>query len=320
MQTTQSGFALLLVLWTLAMLSVIALALASTTGTELRASQDGWNDLQAERLAAAGHEVATYLGTRGLGTATEDLTGLPVERLGAGITYQVAFGPGTVDIVFEGENQKLDLTSAGEDAIIAFFNSWTGDSRRAAEIAASIADWIDADDDPRLLGAESASYQSGGYRPRNGSLGSADLFLIQGLTPQDFAPAIIESRNSPPAVRPPLSWFVSTFPTGRPNVNYASSSVLESVPGITPEIVRSILAERQRSTFTNAEDFRSRISGVDSTILDLLSFDRGSAPAVLTVARLKDSSRTHSERRTIRQVVRRRPLVLALVERDALGK
>src|SRR5262249_1318756 len=98
----QSGFALLLVLWTLAMLSVVALTLASSAGTELRASQDGWNDLQAERLAAAGHELAAYLVTRGAGSATEDLTGLPVERVGATAIYRAAFSSGTVDIVFKG--------------------------------------------------------------------------------------------------------------------------------------------------------------------------------------------------------------------------
>src|SRR5262245_23004716 len=52
-----AGVALLLVLWTLAILSAIALTLAASVGTEVRASQDLWNDLQADRLAKGGQEI-----------------------------------------------------------------------------------------------------------------------------------------------------------------------------------------------------------------------------------------------------------------------
>src|SRR5262245_44254198 len=58
-----SGFALLLVLWTLVILSTLALTLAASVGTEVHVSQEAWNELQAERLANAGHEIVAYLQT-----------------------------------------------------------------------------------------------------------------------------------------------------------------------------------------------------------------------------------------------------------------
>src|SRR5262245_13866850 len=155
---TSSGFALLLVLWTLVMLSAVALSLAASVGTEVRASQDSWNDLQAERLATSGHELAAYLETRALGTPIEDLTGLPVEAVISGLSYRAASDAVSVDIVLEGENGKFDVLSAPEEETAAFFTSWTGDPARGREIAASIADWMDNDDEIRPFGAETTAY------------------------------------------------------------------------------------------------------------------------------------------------------------------
>src|SRR5258706_1858645 len=83
------GFALLLVLWTLVVLSTVALTLAATVGMEVRASQDSWSELQAERLAKSGHDLADYLQTRGLGTTGENLTGLPAEQIIPHFSYRV---------------------------------------------------------------------------------------------------------------------------------------------------------------------------------------------------------------------------------------
>src|ERR1700681_1263079 len=93
-----SGFALLLVLWTLAVLSAIALTLAASVGTEVRASQESWDDLQAERLAKSGHEIAAYLDTRGIGTPREDFSELPVTSVIPGLSYHVRLDIGSIDL------------------------------------------------------------------------------------------------------------------------------------------------------------------------------------------------------------------------------
>ena len=55
------------------------------------------------------------------------------------------------------------------------------------DVADSIVDWVDADDDARASGAESSYYSSlnPGYQAKNGPLNSLDeLLLVKGVTPQ----------------------------------------------------------------------------------------------------------------------------------------
>ena len=109
-EKASSGFALLLVLWTLVILSAVALTFAASASTEVRASQDSWNDLQAERFAQSGHDFESYLETRMIGTDRENLAGLPVQAVVAGLKYRVVLDRGTIDLVLEGENGKFDLS------------------------------------------------------------------------------------------------------------------------------------------------------------------------------------------------------------------
>ena len=316
-----AGFALLLVLWTLIILSTIALTLAAAVGTEVRASQDVWNDLQTERLARSGHDFATYLESRGAGTTGEDFSNLPVETLTPGMKYRVAVDIGAVEILYEGENGKIDISTVSEETAAAFFTAWTGDANRGREIAASLADWTDNNDDPRPYGAESAWYLNRGYLPRNGPLGSADLFLVKGLTPGDFAPALVDSEKGP-SFRIPLTRVISTAPTGTTvNPNYAAPDALRMLPGMTEVTLALILQLREVKPFAGAQDFQAR-TGVpaDSPIVSRLAFARGTTPAIRTIARLRNSARARVERRVRTQLIdRQRPApvrFIGLIERN----
>jgi type II secretory pathway component PulK len=298
------------------MLSVIALSLAASVGTEVRASQNSWNELQADRLAKSGHEISAYLEVRGLGTTGEDLAGLPVEPLIPRLSYQVTLDAGTVDIVLEGENGRFDFGAASEDTAAAFLAAWTGQSGRSREIAAALADWNDSDDEARPFGAESANYLSRGYKPRNGTLGMADLLLINGLQRSDFVEGIAGDRTG--SVRSSLAHLIAAVPAGnKVNPNYAPQSVLQSLPGMTSLMLSNILELRQHSIFSSAQDFMERTGlTADSLLLKQLAFDRGIAPAILTIAHLRDSKQTRRERRVGR--MRSSNQFLALVERDVV--
>lgn len=273
-----SGFALLLVLWMLVTVSAIALALAASAGTEVRAAQDSWADLQAERLASSGHEFAAYLLTRGMGSSSEDLSGLPVTSIIPGYKYQITLDGGSIDLVLEGENAKLDLQAADNDTVAGFFAAWTGDPQRGEQIAQGIQSW----------------------KTGNSGLAAAHFLLIDGVLPQDLSPKIIPANDGPQA-RAALSNFVAMTPTGNSiNVNYASSTVLQALPGMTPKLLDSILELRQVSIFINSQDFQDRLNlPSDSPLLKQLAFDRGTAPAVLSLGRIQSSSRVRSERRLL---------------------
>jgi len=309
-----SGFALLLVLWTLVVLSTIALTLAASAGGELRAGQETWNELQAERLAQSGHEFAAYLEYRGIGTSIEDFAGLPVQQAIAGLQYRVVLDIGSVDLVLEGANARLDIGVASEEDMARFFTSWTGDSTRSHEIAASIVDWRDSDDDPRPFGAESAWYSGRGYRPRNAGIGTADLFLIKGMKPDDFLP-IMQNGGEAPVVRPSLARAVSAVAAGNiVNPNYALPVVLRSLPGVDEDILDRILKARQQSVFIDVKDFANRLGIAEtSTLLSRIAFNRGIAPSILAVGRLSYSTTIRAERRIRSPLIGRSPVPINLV-------
>jgi len=88
------------------------------------------------------------------------------------------------------ESSKINLNS------LPFFDSWQPGSARqilmalpnmTEEIADSILDWVDEDDEEREFGTESSFYRglSPAYAPKNGPLDSLDeLLLVKGVTPQ----------------------------------------------------------------------------------------------------------------------------------------
>jgi len=88
------------------------------------------------------------------------------------------------------ESSKINLNS------LPFFDSWTPGSARqilmalpnmTEEIADSILDWVDEDDEEREYGTESSFYSSlsPAYAPKNGPLDSLDeLLLVKGVTPE----------------------------------------------------------------------------------------------------------------------------------------
>src|SRR5205823_4970818 len=102
--------------------------------------------------------------------------------------------------------------------------------------------------------------------------------------------------------------YIAAAPNGgRVNPNYAASIVLQSIPGMTSNVLQSILEMRAQAVFAGVEDFRDRMRiSSDSPVLKHLAFDRGPSPAILAIARLKDSSQLRTERRVRRQIPRRR--------------
>jgi len=81
-----------------------------------------------------------------------------------------------VEVTVQRESGRIDLNSADQDLLFAAFaaNGW--DEMRARAMAARIADWRDADDLTREVGAERAEYESAGlaYEPRNGPFETVD--------------------------------------------------------------------------------------------------------------------------------------------------
>jgi type II secretory pathway component PulK len=292
-----SGFAMLLVLWIVLALSAVALSAFLSVDTQAKITSSEREALSTEQLAHSGQQVVSYLATRGLGTQNEDLAGLPIEVVIPSFHYRIQFPSGSVEIYLESESGKINPAVAPQPVLENFFSLWTGNPNEGSRITAAIQDWQDPDSDERIDGAEASFYSDLGYVPRNAHMSFGDLALIRGLSFQDFRPSYTKV-GSDAEFRYGLGDFVTYGTGGAINPNFAPELVLHSIPGLTADQITTIVQTRQQQFFGNADQFKTRVGLTsDSQALKYLSFDRGSAPAILSIAKLNGSSITRSERR-----------------------
>jgi type II secretory pathway component PulK len=275
-------------------LSAIALGLATSIQTEARIDSADWDGLQAEELARSGQEFAAFLDARGLKKTPDFMAGLPFEAVTPGFHYRAQVTSGAVDMYFEADNGKLDLTSAPPEVLTNFFTLWTGDFAKAQLITAAIEDWRDSDNDVRPNGAE--AYVPLGYGPRNSAFGLADAPLIRGLGAGDFVLKALQ-QNGRVGIRDGLDSFLTSAAGSLVNANFAPELILRSVPGLSEGQVEAILTARKERPFDDPNDFQTRVGlAPDAPVWKYLSLARNPS-AISSIAHLKSSALSRSERR-----------------------
>ena len=144
---------------------------------------------------------------------------------------------------------QLDLNRASEDQLRHLFAALRIDAAQADRAVDGILDWRDADDLPRLHGAERDAYLRLGSAvlPANGPFTSVgELPQVIGVTQ-----AIYER------VRP----YMTVAGSGMVNVNVAERPVLLALPGFGEEAASAVLALRSRGgRVDNIEALASTLS------------------------------------------------------------
>lgn len=195
----QRGIALIAVLWTVLLLSLIATNFLTQTRTDARITRNLIDNAGAEALADAGiHRAIVAL----LAPATGGLLGPEIEgllelgrgpgavtrrsvedqlrpllegRVGAadgvvfydvwradGAEHLFLFGGGEVRIVIEDEAGKVDLNRAPDQLLVDLFVAVGVGDQRASELVDAIVDFRDRDNLRRLNGAEDGDYERAG--------------------------------------------------------------------------------------------------------------------------------------------------------------
>ena len=195
----QRGIALIAVLWTVLLLSLIATNFLTQTRTDARITRNLIDNAGAEALADAGvyraivallapatggllgPEVEGLLELgRGPGAVTRrsveaQLRPLLEGRVGAadgvdfyavwradGTEHLFLFGGGEVRIVIEDEAGKVDLNRAPDALLVDLFVAAGLEHQRASGLVDAIVDFRDRDDLRRLKGAEDGDYAQAG--------------------------------------------------------------------------------------------------------------------------------------------------------------
>jgi general secretion pathway protein K len=221
------GIALVLVLWLTVLLTVIAGGFAYTMRNEAMAARNALSLAQARNIAdgAIYRTLFELLRPRG---STE-------VWVANGLVHAWNEDGSRVLANALDESGKIDLNTAAEGLLRGLLQTAGGlDFNAASQVLDAIQDWRDPDDLRRPNGAEAAEYEAAGrhYRPANARFEDvAELQRVLGVTPALFA-QIAGSL---------------TVHTNMPGVNptFASRTVLLAVPGATPEVVDTYLAQRQ---------------------------------------------------------------------------
>lgn len=202
------GVAFLLVLWVIAMLSVMLGSFALIARTELMQSRHLFDTTQARYAAEAGLDLAVY----------ELRKSDPMARwIGDGRPYSFGYGDADIEVRITDDSGKIDLNTPDEKRLTALFAARGLDPDRAQGLAAAILDWTDSDDDTRLNGAELAQYKAAGlsYGPRNAPFETVtELQQVLGMNYDLFS-----------KVEPAFTIYSGQ---GTPNLAYAPTEVLDA--------------------------------------------------------------------------------------------
>ena len=220
-QQNARGFIVVAVLWILAALSalvLIYLTYVTNTAVVVAGSTDR---VQTDALVTAAVELAAYRLTNVI-EALRPTSG----------TFNAKVGAGKLSVTFRSEAARIDLNAAPKGLISRLMIGLGVTPSNAADYADRILAWRAAteagEDDP-----ENSLYRTSGaaYIPRHAPFPEAEeLWLVRGI------PSLVVEKMLP---------FVTVFSNlAAVNVLDAAPQVVAALPGMTPENLQEVLAQR----------------------------------------------------------------------------
>src|SRR3954452_97895 len=215
------GFIVVAVLWILAALSglgLIYLTFVTNTAVIVATSTER---VRSDAVVTAGGELAAY-----------QLTAVRQDARPSSGTFNARMGAARLSVTFRSEAARIDLNAGSKGLLAGLIIGLGGTPANAADYADRILAWRApteaGEDDP-----ETSSYRTAGiaYAPRHAPFPAAEeLWLVRGI------PSFVVERALP---------FVTVF-SNMPSVNIADAApqVLAALPGMSPERLQAVLAQR----------------------------------------------------------------------------
>jgi general secretion pathway protein K len=206
----QRGLALILVLWSVVVLSLLAAGYLDTTRGDIRLARNLIDNAQAEALADGAVEQAVLALL------------LPVRQGGwraDGAVYAWRFADGELRVAVADESGKIDLNVGGDGYLSTLFVVAGLPEADAEVLVDRIRDYADSDGERRPNGAEDGDYAAAGlfYDAKDAAFETvSELRQIPGMTPALYellAPALTVHSGlrvpqqvvAPPVVREVLA-------------------------------------------------------------------------------------------------------------------
>ncbi len=278
----QRGIALVLVLWIIALLTIMALGLTSTQRTESALAR---NQIDAARFRA---QAESALALTALNLLSTPLEAAPPEAvwLPNGVPHTLVLDAVTLTVTLTNETSRIDLNAATQEELKTLIELAQGeagfDASQRDALADAILDWRDPDDLRRLNGAEDGDYADAGlpYGARDGPFASVEeLRQVLGMT-----------RDLYHRLAPHLTVYNDT---GEVEQRFASPQVLAATQGLLFEDAVDMVAQRDQPLLPDTEQmtfgnrggplYRVRVSQTDRQgrgrhMEALISVQRGAQP------------------------------------------
>ncbi len=230
---SERGFILVAVLWILSALAVLSAVYSlyvSNAAVAAHVTDDGVN---AEAAVRAGVELAAYeLTAAPESSGSAQLTAAPESSRPAQGGFAFRLGRSRIKVSFIAEGARIDLNAAPKKLLVGLFEAIGAKPDDADTFADRVVGWRKKADGEGQ-DAEAEIYKSEGYSyaPREAPFqNTLELSLVAGI------PKHIIERILP----------LVTVYSGQAqiDVRVASPEVLAALPGMTPDVLRQVLAQR----------------------------------------------------------------------------
>ncbi len=296
----QAGIALLAVLWSVALLVLVALVFSSSVQIATRTAIYRKEAAQAHAIACGGVEAAV-LEIGYPPTGEQEKSPLWTWRTGQR-EGTVPFRGGKAELQIVNETGKVDLNAAPRDQLIRAFEVRGLESTSASELAAAVIHWRGpAGSDQKSVALEDY-YQQAGYPPRHALFASLEEVLrLRGMTREVFYGTVDVTDQGKIRPKYGVGQDLTVFSSAaQVNVNYASAEVLQCVPGVSPELAGTIVQERRREPFRSMSDVSQRLpESLPDASLPLLTTSNSKTYSIVSVGEVEGSQ----VRRTVKAVV-----------------
>lgn len=245
--TRQTGMALVLVLWFVALLSILAMGFSRSVRTEIQIAHNLLEDTRDRHLA----EAAVHMGIHALLKSEQD----ELPSIVSGTSKGFLFDGRQLSYVIHDERGKVDLNLAPDELLLNLLQIAGADDASASGILDAIADWRDDNDLRRLNGAELTEYKEAGLRtvpPNRPFVSIAELQQVIGIDTELYS-----------KLRPNIT--VHGF-NEQINPQSAPREVLQALPEVNTIEIDEIIASRQNTSDEDTDEPFPDLTGVDNWI------------------------------------------------------
>ncbi len=270
----ERGIALIMVLWVMAILSVVALEFSFAMRTEITITKNHKEDLQRYAMAEGGvqraiteliykHDARLQQSRRTL--SLEEIPPEQREWMADGRSYTLPFDQGSCEIKIMSEAGKININMVSEFLLRKIIGQLGLEGEAKDGVVDSVLDWRDPNDFYRANGAENDYYLSlkEPYYCKNGNLDSIEeLLLVKGVTP-----GLYHGKKGTPegeegsGDRVGLKDIFSIYSPGEQvDINSATPLVMNMVLGIPREVSQQMVKAREEKSYENQQDLLNRVS------------------------------------------------------------